>query len=68
MIFSYLYQQHTWAPLNASRDMIAILMDHYKIGYGFLKTLSGFHARYLPTEEAYASTSRAVFTTDQSGQ
>ncbi|KAJ8117088.1 hypothetical protein OPT61_g1628 [Boeremia exigua] len=62
----YLHQSHTWAPLNASQDMIATLINHHNIGCGFLKTLGCFHARYLPTEETYAGPPRAVFTTNQS--
>lgn len=47
----FLHQQHTWAPLNASRDMISTLMDHYNISCGFLQMLTCFRARHLPTEE-----------------
>ncbi|CAN9402869.1 unnamed protein product [Alternaria alternata] len=61
-----LHQQHTWASLNASRDMVSTLMDHCKVGCGFSKILRCFHARHLPTEEAYSGTSHTVFTTDRS--
>jgi hypothetical protein len=64
---SFLHQQHTWAPLDASRDMIFTLIDHYNISCGFLQMLTCFRARYLPTEEGVSAPPRMVLGTEQSG-
>ena len=63
-----LHQQNTWSPLNASKDMVSLLVDHYQLDDGFFEILSGFRDRNLPTEEGFAGPLRSVLTENQRGQ
>ncbi|KAH6629840.1 hypothetical protein C7974DRAFT_194269 [Boeremia exigua] len=60
-----IHQKNTWAPLSASRKMIALLSDHYQLTTGFFQILAHFQDRHVATEESFAGASRSTYSSNR---
>lgn len=64
----FLHQQDSWDPLSASKGIIEMLKDHFELSSGFLRVLTSFRFRHLPTEEAFSGSVRKVTMHGRSGR
>jgi hypothetical protein len=64
----FLHQQDSWEPLSTSKGVIEALRDHFELSSGFLRILTSFRSRYLPTEEAFSGSIRTIAMHNRSGR
>lgn len=57
-ILSLLHQEHSQYMISIGQEMIALLLDHFRVMPEFLEVVSNFRFREESTEEGYCSPCR----------
>ena len=64
---SFIHQQNSWAPLDASKEMLIALSNHYGFSPSFYHILSSFRDRRQESEKAFSGVVRVSCTGDTYG-
>lgn len=64
----FLHQQDSWEPLSTNLGIIETLKNHFELSSGFLRILTSFRSRHLPTEEAFSGSTRTFSMHSRSGR